>query len=393
MNILLVHNRYLERGGEDVSFEEEERLLLDRRHDVHTYIRDNHEILSFSVADRLMLPIRTIYAGDSYHNIRSILQEARISVCHFNNTFPLISPSAYDACRYLGVPVIQNLRNYRLICSNGYLSRDQRVCEDCVGKRIPWPAVIHACYRESHAQSTVVATMLAYHNSLGTWSKKVDAYVALTDFSRGKFIEGGLPADRIFVKPNFAYDRGLSEGRGAYALFVGRLSNVKGVLCLLEAWSHCGGIPLKIVGDGPLAEQMQSVIQSSCLGNVNLTGRLSSDETISRLKGGRFLIFPSVWYENFPRVLLESFSCGRPVVASNLGAATEIVRDGETGLLFNPGDPVDLAAKCQWLWDHPEESARMGANARREYEQKYTPERNYQLLMEIYSRAIAERNA
>ena len=391
-SVVLVHNSYLERGGEDVSFEEEKRLLVEKGHAVRTYLRHNQEILSYNIGRKLAFPINTIWARASHADMRELLREARPTICHFNNTFPLISPSAYDACREAGVPVVQNLRNYRLICPNGYLYRDHAICEECVGKRVPWPAVVHACYRDSRLQSAVVATMLSYHRAVGTWANKVDAYIALTEFSRRKLIEGGLPTDRVFVKPNFAFDRGHGARGGDYAVFVGRLTDVKGINSLLSAWSRCHEIPLKIIGDGPLAPEMTLFLQANHLANVDLVGQLPSKQTIEMVRAARFLIFPSVWYEAFPRVLLESFSCARPVVASNLGAAAEIVRDHENGVLFKPGDADDLAAKCQWLWNHPEECAQMGLNARREYELKYTPERNYEMLMAIYSKAMAGRH-
>ncbi len=388
--VALIHNYYLERGGEDVSFEAEKSLLLKMKHEVCIYTRNNSEINSYSPARRMSLALRTIWASDSYADMRHLLAGEKPDICHFNNTFPLISPSAYDACRDAGVPVIQNLRNYRLVCPNGYLFRDHGICEDCLGRRLPWPGVLHACYRGSRIQSAVVAAMLYYHDVRRTWADKVDIYVALTHFSRNKFIAGGLPAEKIVVKPNFTVDHGLGVGHGDHALFIGRLSNGKGIFELLRAWSECRKIPLKIVGDGPLRKDMLAMINQEGLANVELCGQLSSEQVVAMIKNSRFLVYPSIWYENFPRVLLESFSCGRPVIAANAGVAPEIVKDGKTGNLFRSGDSRDLAVHVQWLWDRPDESKRMGTESRREYEQKYTPEQNYQMLLEIYSKAMAE---
>jgi glycosyltransferase involved in cell wall biosynthesis len=217
----------------------------------------------------------------------------------------------------------------------------------------------------------------------------VDVYVVFSEFSRKKFIQGGLPADRIVVKPNFVYpDPGGREDGGNYALFVGRLSVEKGVRTLLRAWHNLRDIPIRIVGDGPLLEETTVSVLPVGSDAIDLLGRRSNREAIDLMKGARFLVFPSEWYEGFPVTLVEAFACGLPVIASCLGAMNEIVEDRRTGLHFNPGDPDDLAAKVAWLWSHPAEAEKMGREARAEFEAKYTAERNYKMLMEIYETAL-----
>lgn len=237
--------------------------------------------------------------------------------------------------------------------------------------------------------SGVVAAMLTTHRALGTWARGVDVYIALTEFARRKFMEGGLPAEKIVVKPNFVHpDPGPGEGKGGYALFVGRLSPEKGVRTLLRAWERLKGIPLKIVGDGPLQAEMEDLVRGGGLEGVEMLGRRPREEVLGLMREAGVLVFPSECYENFPMTVAEAFACGLPVVASRLGAMAGIVEDGRTGLLFAPGDAEDLAAKVAWLFSHPEELARMRREARAEYEAKYTAERNYQLLMEIYGQAL-----
>ena len=257
-----------------------------------------------------------------------------------------------------------------------------------MGKTIPWPGVVHACYRGSRAASAVVAAMLVVHRLLGTWTQKVDMYIALTEFARQKFIEGGLPADKVAVKPNFVHpDPGLGEGRGGFALFVGRLSQEKGFDTLLAAWERLQGrVPLKIVGDGPLASEVAAAVGR--LEGVEWLGRKPREEVLDLMKRSSFLILPSKVYENFPMIIAEGFATGSPIVASNLGAMASLIEHGRTGLHFHPGDPGDLAAQVEWLLSHPEALARMRKEARAEYEAKYTAERNYQMLIEIYERAI-----
>jgi glycosyltransferase involved in cell wall biosynthesis len=298
--------------------------------------------------------------------------------------------------------VVQTLQNYRLLCPAATLQNDGCVCEECLG-RSPWRGVLHACYRDSRAATAVVVLMLSVHRWLGTWSKMVDYYIALTEFVRAKFIEGELPAEKIVVKPHFVFrDPGVRDGRGEYALFVGRLAEEKGLRTLLAAWERLNNrVPLEIVGDGPLRAEL--VAQVSRLGlsrvwrgkpaatSISFHGHLTPDHLTPVMKRARFLLFPSIWYEPFGLTNVEAFACGVPVIASRLGAMQEIVEDGRTGLHFTPGDADDLAAKVDWAWTHPDEMQVMGRAARAEYDAKYTAERNYQMLRGIYQRVLGAR--
>ena len=384
----MVHNYYRESGGEDQSFRAEVELLRAHGHTVNVYTRDNQDINENGIFQKIQLARRTVWAEDTLQELGEMLSNDKPDVAHFQNTFPLISPSAYSACRQAGVPVIQSLRNYRLLCPNALFYRSARPCEDCLGKTVPWPGVLHKCYRGSRSQSAVVTGMLAYHNLIGTWYSKVDAYIALSEFSRAKFIEGGLPSNKIHVKPNFVSDPGGDFARDDYAVFVGRLSVEKGLDTLLDAWRGIKDIPLKIIGMGPMHGAIAERLERENLDNITLSGQLSHADTMEVVGHARLLVFPSEWYETFGRVIVEAYSAGVPVVASRLGAAAALVRDGETGLLFTPGDSTDLANKVESVWNYPEGLARMGWSARLEYEQKYTPEGNYSLLIDIYEKAI-----
>lgn len=387
----MVHNFYREAGGEDLSFVAETDMLRLRGNHVYIYTRDNHEISTEKYTQRLRLALNTVWAVDSFSDIRKILRTKKIDLVHFQNTFPLISPAAYYACQQERVPVVQSLHNYRLRCLNGLFSRNKRICEDCLKKLLPWPGLVHACYHKSHLQSSIVAGMLFWHRMIKTWDRQVDIFISLSEFSRDKFVQGGIPRGKIKVKPNFVADPGVNTAEKDYATYIGRLSEEKGILTMLKAWEKLKAIPLKIIGTGPSYEMIEFTIRLTGLHLVELLGHLSHSSTLSSLKNSRFLIFPTEVYETFGRVVIEAFSTGIPVIASRIGAVTELIRDGETGLLFNPGDPTDLANKVNWLWNHPEVSRCMGKNARREYELKYTPERNYQILMDIYQKAIGDQ--
>lgn len=396
MKILFVHNSYQQHGGEDEVFASERDLLRSRGHEIVEYVRTNDEIRDYGVWNRATLGLRTIWAWDSAREMRDLLKLEKPDLAHFHNTFPLISPAVYSTCQEAGIPVVQSLHNPRLICPAATLHRDAHVCEDCLGKRFPWPGVLHACYRNSRVQTGVVASMLRVHRYLGTWEKQVNAYIVFTDFYRRKFADAGLPPRKITVKPHFITpDPGQTQGVQDYVLFVGRLAAEKGVETLLKAWQSLKHLPLKIRGEGPLHDLVRGSVRDSSY-RVELVPRLAKKDLLALLQGARFLLWPSEgYYETFGMVAIEAFACGVPVVASRIGVMAEIVEDGRTGLHFTPGDPEDLAAKIEWAWSHREAMSEMGRAARQEYEAKYTAERNYGRLIDIYRQALEQphRNA
>lgn len=389
MRILSIHNRYLIRGGEDQSRELEEKLLQEQGNQVDIYEENNNRVAEIG---KVRVAIRTVWSTESYQIVRQKLTENSYNIVHVQNFFPLISPSVYYAANKQGVPIVQTLRNYRLLCANSYFFRDQKVCEDCLGKIIPWPGVVHGCYRDSKLGSLVVVTMQTLHRAISTWKKMVNLYITLTDFTRQKFIQAGLPADKIVVKPNFVYpDPGMGEGNGNYAIFIGRLSPEKGLDTLLAAWQLLGGkIPLKIIGDGPLSNQVREAVTK--IPYVKWLGRLPIQEVYTLIGEAKFLIFPSQWYETFGRVAIEAFAKGTPVIASNLGNMSSMIESGRTGFHFSPGDPNDLAALVEYALTHPEKLRKMRFEARSEFEAKYTAQQNYHKLMDIYKLAIASKN-
>jgi glycosyltransferase involved in cell wall biosynthesis len=391
MKVLLAHNRYRWPGGEDEVFCREKELLCFAGDKILEYTRDNSEIPDSAIVDKIKVSLQTIWAFDSAKQLRSLLRHEWPDVAHFHNTFPLISPSAYYVCQEEGIPVVQSLYNLRLMCPSAICLRDGRVCQDCLGRSLPWPGVVHGCYRDSHLQTAVVAGMLMAHRLLRTWQERVDAYIVATEFFRQKYIAAGLPSEKIFLKPHFlSADPGMKQGTGNYALYLGRLTPEKGVETLLKAWKTLRHIPLWIRGEGP----MEGDIRRLADGNpaLRVLPRLSRSECFEVIKGARFLVWPSEGYaETFGLVVIEAFACGTPVIGSRLGAMAEVVDDKRTGLHFTAGDPEDLAAKVDYAWTHPHEVIQMGLAGRAEYENKYTAEPNYEALVGIYGRAIQNR--
>lgn len=365
-------------------------LLRAAGHQVVTYFRHNDEVDHGSLSGKMATVPKAIWASDSYHELSAILCQEKPDLAHFHNTFPLISPSAYYACRRAHVPVVQTLHNYRLFCPAGTFFRDGGICEECLEHGL-WRGVEHGCYRDSRAGTAAVALMLAAHRAFGTWMKAVSCFVAVSEFVREKFVAGGFPPERVLVKPNFLdLDPAERSALGRYAIFVGRLSAEKGLRTLIAAWTNLDNcIPLIIVGDGPLRAELEREAMQRGLSNIRFEGYLPEEKTLAMMKGARFLVFPSEWYETFGMTIVEAFACGVPVICSRLGAMQELVADRRTGLFFDPRDFVDLAAKLDWAWTHAQEVEAMGRAARVEYEAKYSAAENYRMLMKVYDFALA----
>lgn len=391
MKIILAHNKYREAGGEDVVFENEKRLLERNGHTVIPYLRSNTEVPNESLLDRLAIAPRMVWSSKTRQEFAAILGRERPDIVHIHNTFMVISPSIYYACAERGIPVVQTLHNFRLLCPAANFFRHGVICQECVDQSL-LRGVVHGCYR-SRSATAGVALMLAFHRALDTWRASVARFIALTEFARSTFVAAGFPADRFVVKPNFTDpDPGERPGAGEYALFVGRLVENKGAGVLLNAWKQLPAqYPLQIVGEGPEGLALEAQARELQLSGITFRGRLGHDAVIEAIKRARFVIVPSTWYEGFPMCIAESFACGTPVLSSGLGAMAEIVEDHLTGLHFHRGDAQDLARKVEWAWNHPAELAEMGRAARRKYETHYTAEKNHSLLMGIYQEAQAPR--
>jgi len=386
--IAVLHNYYQHSGGEDVVFHSEVELLRSYGHEVFTYTVSNDSLKGLSA---LQMARRAIWNPESYHALKKWFAETRPDVAHFHSISYLLSPSSYQAAYECGVPVVQTLHNYRLICPGGQLLRNQKPCELCVGKHFPYYSILYACYRGDRRATLIRALMVQQQKRAKLWERAIQVFIALTEFSREKFLQGGLPQEKLVVKPNFvAPDPGMGEHRGEYFLYVGRLSPEKGIGVLLEAWQRFSTPPpLKIVGDGPLASMVQHAAQTSRA--IEWLGKRPRDEVLTLMQDAKALIFPSICYENMSVSLIEALATGLPVIASGHGSMASIVKHGYTGWLFTPNQPDALAACVEDALRSPERLCEMQQNAREEYLRYYTPEKNYELLTNIYRRAIEMR--
>ncbi len=386
MRVLFVHNRYQQAGGEDAVVQAESRLVSRMGHQVEVWEENNDSIVSRM--DALVTGFQSVYSFEHARRMRERIHCFRPDLVHIHNFFPRFSPSIHLACLRSGIPVVQTLHNFRLLCPSATFHGGNKVCEECLGKSIPWPSVLNGCYRHSRAASAAVASMLSVHRAIGTWHRSVSRFVALSEFSRDRFIAGGIPADKIAIKSNFVDgDPGVGSGRGNFALFVGRLVEEKGIETLLATWSRLSVKPkLKIIGDGPLAAAVANA--AATIREIEWLGPRSKEEVSGAMAEASVLILPSTWYEGFPLVVAEAFAAGLPIIASRIGGLAEVVSDGRTGWLVSPGDPDELSNAVSRVFSRPQELQAMRLRARFEFESKYTAEANYARLIDIYEVAI-----
>lgn len=389
MRILFAHNRYLHRGGEDESRSQEITLLRSRGHEVIEYVVDNRDVKQ---AGLIALGVRSVWSAQQADLVQGLIAKTRPDILKVDNYFPILSPAIFAAAKAVGVPTVLSVRNYRLICPSANLFRDGAICTECVGKKVAYPAMIHRCYRNSYLQSSSVVVSNAFAHLRGTWVQSVDRFVAVSEFVKAELIRGGFAADKIVVKPNFIVDSGPGNGDGGYALYVGRLTEEKGIGALIRAWRKVGTkLQLKIVGVGPLENLLEQ--EAAANPNIELLGWKSISEVCDYLGNARALIFPSEWLEPFGRSIVEAYSKGTPVIAANTAPMRDMVVEGKTGLLFKPGDGDELADRTLRLVDDEIGYKSMRLAARERYLARYSEDQNYTMMLDIFEQLISSSGA
>jgi glycosyltransferase involved in cell wall biosynthesis len=386
VRVLFIHNEYQQSGGEDIALHLEQQALLRSGHEVYSVIFSNK--WETENDSKWMAAKNAIYNKSADQLVTEKLEEIKPDVVHVHNIFFRASPSILYACRKQNVPVVMTLHNYRLICSNALLMRNNRVCEDCVHKTVHLPGIIHKCYRNSLTESILVSSFSGFHKVAGTWKEKVNKYIALTDFARNRILDSSLhlKPEQVVVKPNYSPDFGVGkDNRESFYLFVGRLSKEKGIDFLLEAAAQAG-ISLVIAGEGPERERLENMYASYT--KIKFSGNLERAKVIELMKKCKALIFPSIWYEGLPYTILEAFSTGTPVLASKLGAMEELIKDGYNGIHFEAANS-DSIIKALIRFENGK-SCCMYTNARKSYEERYTIEKHLESIVSIYQSVLNE---
>jgi len=391
MRILLVHNFYgsAAPSGENEVFEAEKMMLRSHGHEVAELTRHSDEIRTRGALGVLQGALATPWNPWMASAVRKVLGRLEPDVVHVHNTFPLISPAIFHAIGSRAARVL-TLHNYRLFCPAAIPMRQGRVCTECLDRRSSWPALRHGCYRGSRLATLPLAMNVALHRALGTWTKQVDAFVVLSEFQRLRMVEAGLPADKMYAKPNFYRGSPVLvpwETREPCVVFAGRLTAEKGVEGLLRAWRLWGAAApeLRIVGDGPLRDSLERIAPGL---PVRFLGQLSVPDAQAQIARSHLLVLPSECFEGFPMVVREAFAFGTPVAVSNIGPLPEIVQAGVNGLGFEAANPQSLAWELRRVWSQPRLLERLGKGARATYERNYTEAANYASLMKIYRQAI-----
>jgi len=390
MKILICHNFYQSRGGEAQTVFREKESLEKKGHSVILFTRDNKEIHNYGLIQKIRLFFGIFFSFKTYREIKRIIDRQRPDIAHIHNAFPLVSPSVYYALKKMNVPVVQTVHNYRFLCPNGlFLDNDGKTCDRCKNGNF-FNAIIRKCYRNSYSQTSGMAATLYLHHKLRTFINKIDIFVSPSNFLKRKLIEGGIPKEKIVVKAHFVKCREIKPiyEFDNYAVYMGRLSREKGLFTLLKAWKEIPDVTLKIVGDGDIRNELENFVIQKEITNIEFLGFIAGSEKFEILKKAMFMIFPSECYENFPYTIIESFACGTPVIASRIGAVTELVKEEKNGLLFEPGNIGDLRKKILYLIENPTLIIPMRHYARKITEEKYSSEVGYKNLMQIYNRLL-----
>jgi len=412
MRVLQVNKFFHPLGGAELAFFQVIRLLE----------RHGHEVIHFSMQDDKNLPSqysdyfvsnvelrqkasplglikqgqlatagRILYSREAEKKMEALIQETKPDVAHLHNIYHQLSPSILRPLRKHRIPTVLKLADYKLICPNYLLMTRNGVCERCKGHKY-YQAVLQGCVKNSRVKSALCAIEAYAHRAWNIYSSGVDVYIAPSRFMKQKMTEFGLDGERIAHLPNFLnleeYEP--SSSFDSYFVYSGRLEANKGIMTLLKAVSNsqvARQFELRIAGDGEQRAALEAYCRKNGIDNVRFLGFLLPKDVKSLLRGAMFSVLPSLWYENAPNTVLEAYAHGKPMIGSRIGGIPELVEEGQTGLLFEPGNADELQQKIEHLLTNPTQIVEMGRNARRLVEQTFGPDRHYQGLMEIYARA------
>lgn len=383
MKILQIHNQYKYKGGEDTTVEDEKNLLKKNNCKVFQLIRSNKNEIN-SLLQYINVGKNLIYSKISKEIVIKAIKKINPDIIHIHNTFPLWTFSILDACNEMKVPTVMTLQNFRLICSKGTFYRDNKICELCITSS-PFNAVKYGCYQNSRIKSLPISLMIKKNNKGLSLLDKLNKIIVVSKFNKKKFLEANFPENKIVIKPNFFLNnlnvRPSIKKKGF--LYASRLSEEKGILDLINAYNKFN-FDLKICGDGNLKNKIINIK------NINYLGFLNKSKLYEEINKSKFLVFPSKWYEGFPKIILEAFALGTIVIAPNLGTMSCIIKDKFNGILFKPNDIDDLVKKIKWVLNNDNKCKIIKINAKKDLLKKYSEKSNFKELINIYETAIKE---
>lgn len=385
-NILIVHNYYQIPGGEDTVVENEKKMLEKRGHKVVFYSRNNSELEQTSIFHKLSLPFTTVFNVRTYFDIKRIIKKYKIEIVHVHNTLTLISPAVYYAALSMNIPVVQTIHNFRLLCPGATLYREGHICEECIDFNLKC-AVKHNCYRNNKLQTLACVINTYFHRMTGIY-RKIN-YICLTEFNKEKLLRLNKPSkkklvnpDKVYIKPNFTY-QGVAHKGNDYYLFIGRIEDIKGIKIVIDAFSKLPQYQLKIAGTGTKLEYYKKYAEK--LENVEFLGFIDSRESLNKaISKACALIVSSQWYETFGMVIIEAYSNHVPVISGDIGNIGILVEDGVTGYKFKYNSVENLINTIK-KFENNLNSETLSNNAFDKYENDFSEEKNYKMLLDIYN--------
>lgn len=387
--VLIVHNYYQIPGGEDTVVKSEMDMLKDNGHEVLLYMRHNDEIKKLNRVVRILSSLSYIFSIKTFLEVRKIIKKNSIDIVHVHNTFPLISPSVYYAAFSCKVPVVQTIHNFRMLCPSATFTRNSRICEDCTKNGLG-QALKYKCYRNSFSQTLAAVVILKIHRILGTY-KRINGYIALTNFNKNKIKKLVKDDEKIFVKPNFSREeiqKPSYENYKNYFVYIGRLDKLKGINLLINSWRSISHDELYIIGDGPEKDNVAKLVKNNNITNIKLLGFMDRNEALNIVKQSKAIIVPSQWYEGFPMTIVEAYSMGVPVIGGNIGNLNSIIKDKFNGLIFKYDDSKELVSAVKKLETNENLISNLRKGAFKTYKDNYTEDKNYDLLYGIYNNLI-----
>jgi len=384
MKILQVHNIYIGKTGEETVVAEEKKVLEHHGHEVLQFVKDNSDLQGLGPFQRIKMYGSLLSSSVVAAELADFIDAEQPDICHVHNTFPIITPVVYQVCQAKNLPVVQTLHNYKMVCTNSLMFREGAVCEQCLGKNL-YNSVKYKCYRNSYMATAAQASVIQHHRNKGTWEHQIDQYVCLTEFQKDKLISGGLPAGKVSVKPNFIGHDPLPVSHEDFFLFVGKIGDYKGLQDLLHLFRHNHQSKFVLIGKSDNAAEFDD------FPNVKYLGEQSREVVLDHMRRCKAVIFPSLYYEGMPMVILEAFSHKKAVISRDRGAMSSMVIDGYNGLKYEALE--DLLAAVEQLEQNEPQAKQLGDNAYNEYLGKYSEEQGYRNLIELYDEVVKLKTA